>query len=59
MRPSRKKGSDKRDEDPSEKTDEGIEQSQVEQADQDEKSIRLEAGEKGAGPSRSEAHQDF
>ncbi len=37
----------------------GIEQPQVEQADQDEESIRLDAGEKIAGLSRSEAHQDF
>jgi len=59
LRPSRKKSFDDHYDEPSEKTDEGIEQPQVEQTNQDKESIRLDAGEKIAGLSRSEAHQDF
>ena len=58
-RASREKDSDERDESSSEKTDEGIEQPQVEQPDQNKESIRLDAGQEIAGLSGSEAHQDF
>jgi hypothetical protein len=54
-----KKCFDDCDEDSSEKTDEGIKHSQVQQTDQYEESIGLDAGEKIAGLFRSETHQDF
>ena len=59
IRSSWKKSFDDREDNSSEKADEGIEQPQVEQTDQDKESIRLDAGEKIAGLSRSETHQDF
>ena len=59
LRSSWKKSFDDREDNSSEKADEGIEQSQVEQTNQDKESIRLDAGEKIAGLSRSETHQDF
>ena len=54
-----KKTLDEREDDSSEETDEGIEQPQVEQADQDEESIRLDTGEEITDFSWREPHQDF
>ena len=54
-----KKSLDERDDDPSQETDEGIEQPQVEQADHDEESIRLDTGEEIMDFSWCEPHQDF
>ena len=57
--PSGKKNPDNHNDDSPEKTDEGIKQAEEEQADHDEESVRLDAGEKITNSCRCETHENF